>query len=82
VDATRVSSDLVRHDKAVKLSAYERAGVKEVWLVDPTDRKLTIYRLEAGNYGRPTILALKGRTKLTAVPGVTIDWTRVLSKLS
>jgi Uma2 family endonuclease len=77
-----LSPSTASHDKAVKLSAYERAGVREVWLVDPTDRKLTIYRLEAGCYGRPTILELKGRTKLTAVPGVTIDWTRVLAKLS
>jgi hypothetical protein len=39
-------------------------------------------QLEAEYYGRPTVLELKGRTKLTAVPGVTIDWTRVLTKLS
>jgi Uma2 family endonuclease len=77
-----ISPSTARHDQTVKLSAYERAGVREVWLVDPTDRKLTIYRLEAGYYGRPTVLELKGRTRLTAVPGVTIDWTRVLAKLA
>jgi Uma2 family endonuclease len=77
-----LSPSTASHDRTVKLSAYERAGVREVWLVDPTDRKLAIYRLEAKYYGRPTILELKGRTKLTAVPGVTIDWTRVLAKLA
>jgi Uma2 family endonuclease len=77
-----LSPSTASHDQTVKLSAYERAGVREVWLVDPTDRKLTIYRLEAGHYGRPTFLELKGRTKLIAVPGVTIDWTRVLAKLA
>jgi Uma2 family endonuclease len=77
-----LSPSTASHDRTVKLSAYERAGVREVWLIDPIDRKLTLYRLEAGHYGRPTILELKGRTQLTAVPGVTIDWTRVLAKMS
>jgi Uma2 family endonuclease len=70
------------HNRTVKLSAYERAGVREVWLIDPVDRTLTIYQLEAGSYGRATILELKGRTQLTAVPGVTIDWARVLDTMS
>ena len=77
-----LSPSTARHDQTVKLSAYERAGVREVWLIDPDDRTLTIYQLEAGYYGRATTLDLKGRTQLTAVPGVTIDWARVLAKMS
>jgi Uma2 family endonuclease len=76
-----LSPSTARHDQTVKLSAYERAGVREVWLIDPVDRTLTIYQLEAGYYGRPTTLELKGRTQLTAVPGVTIDWARALAKM-
>ena len=71
-----------RHDQTVKLAAYERAGVREVWLIDPIDRTLTIYKLAAGRYGPATVLELKGRTQLTAVPGVTIDWVRVLADMS
>ena len=71
-----------RHDQTVKLSAYERAGVREVWLVDSVDRTLTIYQLEAGKYERATTLELKGQTDLTAVPGVTIDWDEVLALMS
>ena len=77
-----LSPSTARHDQTVKLTAYERAGVREVWLIDPIDRKLSIYQLEAGYYGRPTILELKGRTRLTAVPGVMIDWGRMLAKMS
>jgi Uma2 family endonuclease len=76
-----LSPSTARHDQTLKLSAYERAGVREVWLIEPVDRTVTIYRLEAGCYGRATIRKLKGRTQLTAVPGVTIDWARVLAKL-
>jgi Uma2 family endonuclease len=77
-----LSPSTASHNRTVKLSAYERAGVREVWLIDPVDRTLTIYQLEAGSYGRATILELKGRTQLTAVPGVTIDWARVLDTMS
>jgi len=66
------------HDRLVKLPAYERAGVREVWLIDHIDRTLALYRLEAGHYGRATLLELKGQTALTAVSGVTIDWGQVV----
>jgi Uma2 family endonuclease len=77
-----LSPSTASHDQIVKLPAYERAGVREAWLIDPIDRTLTIYHLEAGYYGRATILELKGGTQLTAVPGVTIDWAHVLAKMS
>ena len=77
-----LSPSTARHDRTLKLSAYERAGVREVWFIDPIDRTLAIYRLEAGYYGRATLLELKGRTPLTAVPDVTIDWARVLARMS
>jgi Uma2 family endonuclease len=76
-----LSPSTASHDRFVKLPAYERAGVREVWLVDPVDRTLSIYRLEAGRYGRPTTHELKGQTPLTAAPGVTVDWDRLLAKM-
>jgi Uma2 family endonuclease len=77
-----LSPSTVRHDRGRKVPAYERAGVREVWLVHPIDRTLTIYRLEAGRYGPATCLELKGQTPLTAVPGVTVDWDEVLAEIS
>jgi Uma2 family endonuclease len=70
------------HDQVVKLPAYERAGVREVWLVHPIDRTLAIYQLEAGRYGRARILELKGKTQIAAIPGITIDWDELLNKVS
>jgi len=77
-----LSPSTVSYDQTVKLRAYERAAVPEVWLIDPIDRMLTIYRLEAGRYGRATILELRGQTRLTAVPGIAIDWDEVLAELA
>ena len=66
----------------VKLAVYERAGVREYWLVDPEDEDLTIYLLEEGRYGRPTVLPLKGKVPITAVAGLSIDWDRLLLRLT
>ena len=76
-----LSPSTSRHDRLRKVPVYERAGVREVWLIDPIDRTLTLYRLKAGRYGHATRLKLKGRTRLTAVPGVTIDWNQVLAEV-
>jgi Uma2 family endonuclease len=74
-----LSRSTASYDETVKVPVYERAGVREVWLIHPIQRTLRIYRLEGGSYGRATLLELKGRTPLTAIPGVTIDWQQVLA---
>ncbi|MDE2449680.1 MAG: Uma2 family endonuclease [Gammaproteobacteria bacterium] len=72
-----LSPSTASYDRTIKVPVYERAGVRELWLVHPADRTLTIYRLEEGRYGRPTILELKGRTEISAIPGASIDWDRL-----
>jgi Uma2 family endonuclease len=75
-----LSPSTASYDQIVKLPVYERAGVREVWHIQPIDRTLRIYHLEGGYYRRATILELKGQTQIAAVPDVTIDWDRMLSK--
>lgn len=77
-----LSPGTAKHDRSVKIPAYERAGVREVWLIHPIERTLTIYLLKGRSYGRPTVLELKGKTQLTSVPGVVVDWRRVLALIS
>lgn len=72
-----LSPTTASHDQIIKLPLYERTGVLEVWLIHPSDRTLTVYRLEGGRYGPPDILELKGRTAIGAIPGVSIDWDRL-----
>lgn len=71
-----LSPSTAGHDQTLKLPVYERAGVREVWLVNPIDGTLTVHRLEGRRYGRPVIQELKGRTAITVIPGVSIDWDR------
>lgn len=75
-----LSPSTASYDRTTKLRAYERAGVPEVWLIDPADRTVTIYRLAAGHYAQPIVLELRGKTAITAVPGASIDWDRLLAR--
>lgn len=61
-------------DQIEKRRIYERHGVPEYWLVHPTDRILTIYRLQNGAYGKPDIFELRGKTAVGILPDVSIDW--------
>lgn len=77
-----LSPSTARYDRTLKLRAYERAGVPEVWLIDPAARTVTMYRIAAGHYGRPVVLELAGRSDIMAVPGVSIDWDHLLACLT
>jgi Uma2 family endonuclease len=77
-----LSPSTARRDQVLKLAVYERARVPELWLVDPIRRSVALYHLEAGRYGPPKIVELKGQLQLTAVAGVTIDWDQVVARIS
>jgi Uma2 family endonuclease len=76
-----LSPSTAGYDRTVKIPLYERAGVPEVWLISPNRRCVAIYRLRDDRYGQPTILSLTGRTRLTAVPGITVDWDRINARV-
>lgn len=76
-----LSPSTAAHDQTRKLAVYERSGVAEVWLVHPTDRTLSRYRLVDGRYGRPEIQALEGKSEVTDLPQITVDWDRLISQL-
>lgn len=69
------------HDQVRKRRLYERSGVKEYWLVHPTDRLVIVYRLAGDEYGKPDIQELSGETPVGVLPGVAIAWDEVVSGL-
>jgi len=68
-------------DHVLKRRAYECAGVREYWLVDPTDRIVTIYRLDNGEFGKPEVCQLSGETPVGVLPGVAIAWDDLTSRI-
>lgn len=73
-----LSSGTASHDQIVKRALYERAGVREYWLVHPVDRVVAIYLLESGAYGKPAMQELVGTTSASFLPGITLDWARIM----
>ncbi len=73
-----LSPSTSRKDQIKKLDLYERAGVREYWLLHPIERVLTIYtRIDDGRYGRPQVLEAIGSTALGILTEVLIDWAEI-----
>jgi len=76
-----VSPATAARDRIVKRDLYERHGVREYWVLDPDDRRLTIHRLDpsTGRFSAPATADADGTTSPRSVPGVAIDWSLVFS---
>lgn len=62
------------HDHILKRALYERAQVREYWLVHPVDRIVTVYSLHDGHFGVPEVREFTGRQAVGALAQVEIDW--------
>ena len=69
------------HDQTVKLAAYERHAVRECWFIQARDRTVSVYVWRDGAYGRPQISELSGVLAPAVLPGVKVDWARVVAGL-
>lgn len=70
------------HDHKRKREVYERAGVREYWLVDPVERLIHIYRLgDQSRYGKPEVREMKEETQVSVLPEVVIRWDALVERL-
>ena len=70
-----LSPSTAAKDQIQTLAAYERAGVREVWLVHPTDHVVIVYTLNAdGGYGKPAIHETTGILAPGLFPDLLIEW--------
>lgn len=54
---------------------YERHGVKEYWIIHPTDRWIMVHTLkEDGQYGLPRMFGMDEPTAVGLFPDLQIDW--------
>jgi Uma2 family endonuclease len=44
-----------RFDRGEKISVYSREGVKHVWLINPIEQTLEVFRLEGAHYTLVTV---------------------------
>lgn len=68
-----LSPSTASFDQIEKRQAYERAGVRELWLIDVLGGVLSIYRHDGRQFGAPDIVHARGSVALTALPEVTLE---------
>ena len=77
-----LSPSTAGHDHIRKRRVYERAGVREYWLVHAIDRIVTVYRRGAQGFDAPEVMELTGTTDVRAIAGLSIAWAPVVANLS
>ena len=61
-------------DVKEKFNLYERAGVKEYWIVDPHDKVVFVFALEDNRqYGKPRIFSSDDTIDSAVIVGMVID---------
>jgi len=53
-----LSPSTFKKDLGIKLGLYENSGVKEYWVVHPLDETVLVFRLQNGQYGKPTVYSV------------------------
>lgn len=76
-----LSPATARKDVKEKFLRYERAGVREYWIVDPSGKTVTVFRRgEAGLFGRPDVYGQEERVKVGIFEEVEIDLQPVFAE--
>jgi len=72
-----LSPATARYDKFVKYNLYQRAGVREYWLADPSTRTVCVYVLEDGSYHAATVYSADRSVPVSVLTDCHIDLSKV-----
>jgi len=71
-----------RMDRLLKFNKYEKAGVKEYWIVDPEGKFVSVFILQANaRYGRPELYSERDKIKVSIFPDLEIDLAPVFEHI-
>lgn len=68
-----LSPSTASFDQIEKRLAYERAGVRELWLIDVSTGIATIYRSAGERFAAPDIVHARGQLPIVAIPELVLD---------
>jgi Uma2 family endonuclease len=72
-----LSDSTRRNDRLVKYNLYQKAGVREYWIVDPDSRVVSVYTLEEGAYHAAATYAADAQVPVGLWEDFSVDLTRV-----
>lgn len=71
-----------RTDRVLKFNKYEKAGVKEYWIVEPDGKYVSIFTLqEDKRYGRPESYTEENKVKVSVFPDLLIDLSQIFASI-
>lgn len=71
------SPTTARYDKLMKFNLYQRAGVREYWIVDPDTCTVSVYVLEDGAYHAATVYPSNKSVPVGVLDNCIIDLSTV-----
>lgn len=76
------SPSTIRIDKVLKFNKFEKAGVKEYWIVEPEGKFISVFTLQENKrYGRPEIYTDEDTIQVSGFPDLVIDLSTVFEKI-
>jgi len=76
-----LSSSTAHHDLKVKFARYERAGVREYWIIDPLGKTTQVFSIASGGgYGRPQVYGCGDMAPVGVIPGLMIDLAEIFAE--
>lgn len=75
-----LSPSTQRHDRLVKLGLYQRAGVREYWIVSPEEQAVQVFTLTDGLLLPHEVYDRKGVAKVNVLEGCFIELSKVFSE--
>ncbi|MDD6175556.1 MAG: Uma2 family endonuclease [Firmicutes bacterium] len=75
-----LSPSTARTDRLVKLNLYQRAGVREYWIVDPAEKSIQVFLLDGGHYRASEYYTGSDIAKVNVLQGCFVELERVFDQ--
>lgn len=75
-----LSPSTQRHDRLVKLDLYQRAGVREYWIISPEERTAQVFLLENGLLLPHEVYGKEDVAKVNVLDGCFVELSKVFSE--
>lgn len=76
-----LSPSTQRHDRLVKLGLYQRAGVREYWIVDPDSSTVQVFFQQDGSLQLQEVYYQHGVAKVNVLEGCFIELNKVFTEI-